>query len=164
MLLDTTAIITAADLIERETGNGCFLHGKRPRFPVRTQQQSGLPGFLRAWETPETDFRGGWGEAMELHPGYANREPTSPAPPGMSMERAQPESLNTIVSLVSQEREPQCQQGLTGDFCGKHHGFPLLPTFPAGHLDDYAIQERAAILEYDGGMTRAEAEAAVGLI
>ena len=162
-MLDLANIFAAADLIDGKPSDTCFPTGKPPCFPVQTQQQSGMPEIFEARETQETNFRGGWGEALELHADFAKDEPLSPAPPEMSLARAEPDEPSSTVSLVSRESEIQYQPGLGGNFCGKQPCFPLFPVFPAITDDLEAREERAAIMEHDGGMTRAEAEAAAGL-
>jgi len=165
-MLDMKAIFAAADAINGKHGKqktGHFQARETGLFPVQTQHPCGLQGLFEAWETRETDLRGGGAGTWILHPAITKNSPLSPAPPDSGLERAEPESLNNTVSLVSQEREPLFQQGLAGGFCGKQPCFPLFPVFPVSHLDDYAIQERAAIMEYDGGLSREVAEAAVGL-
>jgi hypothetical protein len=162
-MLDLDEIFAAAGLIDGKQETACFPHGKQPCFPVQTQQQSGLPGIFEAWETRETGFRGGSGETLDLHTDFAKDEPLSPVPPDTSLKRGKPEKPNITVSLVSRERETQYQPGLAGDFCGKQPCFPLFPVFPAIADDLEAREERAAIMEHDGDMTRAEAEAAAGL-
>jgi hypothetical protein len=163
MLLDTRAILAAVDLIEQETGNAVSLPGKPGCFPTQTQCQQGLAGDFEAVGNRETEKQGGVGCGSGAHTNSHTDNTQTPAPPESSFNRAAPQTPSLTVSLVSLVREPQYQQGLAGDFCGKQPCFQAYPVFPVSHLDDYAIQERAAILEYDAGMTRAEAEAAVGL-
>ncbi|MHB1245879.1 MAG: hypothetical protein ACYCZH_05515, partial [Sulfuriferula sp.] len=77
------------------------------------------------------------------------------------LNRAEAGKRVNAVSLVSQERESEYPCGIPGGFLGKHPCFQLFPVFPGDKLE--AMLERAAIMEYDGGLTRAVAEAASGI-
>ncbi|MHB1246704.1 MAG: hypothetical protein ACYCZH_09685, partial [Sulfuriferula sp.] len=77
------------------------------------------------------------------------------------LNRAEAGKRVNAVSLVSQERESEYPCGIPGGFLGKHPCFPLFPVFPGDRLE--AMLERAAIMEYDGGLTRAAAESASGI-
>ncbi len=87
----------------------------------------------------------------------------SPPPLNQELNSAASQTPSITVSLVSFMSANPSQQGLALDFQGKHDCFQVYPVLPATLPDDYAQQERAAILEYDGGRTREEAEAAAGL-
>jgi hypothetical protein len=54
--------------------------------------------------------------------------------------------------------------GLTDPAPGIVSDGPVRPAFRSGPADEYDRQERAAILEFDGGMTREAAERAAGLL
>ncbi len=163
MLLDNRVILDAADLIEQETRYSPSSHKKHGCFLQGIQQPCGLAGDFSTQETEETIFHRGVGCGSGAHTNLHTDNTPTPAPPESSFNRAAPQTPSSAVSCVSCESNTQCQQGLAGCFHKKQACFPLFPVLLVSHLDDYAIQERAAILEYDGGMTRAEAEAAVGL-
>lgn len=158
-MLDLDALLAAADDIGRETMDAPFPDGKHPMFPTQTQYPRGIPGDLGERETGETVFRGGWGVAQQK----PTDTPSFPAPLKSGLPRPEPAQCTNPVSLVSHERESQCQCGPAGNFCGKQACFHPFPSFPVNHLDREALEERAAIMEYDGGMTRTDAEAASGL-
>ena len=158
-MLDLDALLAAADDIGRENRDTPFPDGKHPMFPTQTQYPCGIPGDIGVLETGETVFRGGWGMAHEKH----HDTPSFPAPLSSCLSRPElAQSLNPV-SLVSRERESESQCGLAADFYGKQACFQPFPLYPVNHLDREAMEERAAIMEYDGGLTRSEAEAASGL-
>lgn len=163
-MLDLDAIFVAADLIDGKQGNTQDPYGKQPCFPVKTAQPCGLQGGFLAWETRETVFEGGAGLAPEHHLNFAHDDSRSPLPPNLCSCRAEHATSHNTVSHVSHVRDSQYPCGFSGDFCGKHSRFPLFPVFPVVPDQAEAQQERAAIMEFDGGMSRAEAEAAAGLV
>lgn len=158
-MLDLDALLAAADDIGQETPDTPFPDGKHPLFPTQTQYPCGIPGDFGVRETGETVFRGGWGMAQEKH----HDTPSFPAPLSSCLSRPELAQSLIPVSLVSLERESKSQCGLAADFYGKQACFQPFPLYPVNHLDREAMEERAAIMEYDGGLTRAEAEAASGL-
>lgn len=163
-MLDLDAILTAADTIAGKHGK----HGKpskplreTPLFPAETLYPCGIPADFTLRETRETGFGGGGGCACDLPLNFSTDDTPTPAPPDSGLNRAEPGKSTNAVSLVSQERESEYPCGFAGGFLGKHPCFPLFPVFPADKLE--AMVERAAIMEYDGGLTRAAAEAASGM-
>ena len=54
--------------------------------------------------------------------------------------------------------------GLTDPAPGIVFDRPVRPAFRPGPADDFDRQERAAIMEFDGGLTREAAERAAGLV
>lgn len=80
----------------------------------------------------------------------------------MGFNREKPAGGTIPVSFVSCERDTQYLCGVQADQAGKHPCFLLFPLFPEDTevLPEFEdLIERAAILEYDGGLSREEAEA-----
>ncbi|WP_018078534.1 hypothetical protein [Thiobacillus denitrificans] len=161
-MLDLDAILTAADTIAGKHGKPSKPLRETPMFPAETLYPCGIPGDFTHRETRETGFGGGGGCACDLHLNFSTDDTPTPAPPASGINRAEPGKRVNAVSFVSQERESEYPCGFAGDFLGKHPCFPLFPVFPADKLE--AMVERAAIMEYDGGLTRAAAEAAAGMV
>ena len=161
-MLDLDAILTAADTIAGKHGKPSKPLRETPMFPAETLYPCGIPGDFTHRETRETGFGGGGGCACDLHLNFSTDDTPTPAPPDSGLNRAEPGKRVNAVSFVSQERESEYPCGFAGDFLGKHPCFPLFPVFPADKLE--AMVERAAIMEYDGGLTRAAAEAAAGMV
>lgn len=160
-MLDLDAILTAADTIAGKHGKPSKPLRETPLFPAETLYPCGIPTDFPPRETRETGFGGGGGCACDLHLNFSTDDTLTPAPPDSGLNRAEPGKRANAVSFVSQERESEYPCGFAGDFFGKHPCFPLFPVFPADKLE--AMVERAAIMEYDGGLTRAAAESASGI-
>jgi len=160
-MLDLDAILTAADTIAGKHGKPSKPLRETPLFPAETLYPCGIPADFTHRETRETGFGGGVGCACDLHLNFSTDDTPTPAPPDSGLNRAEPGKWVNAVSFVSQERESKYPCGFAGDFLGKHPCFPLFPVFPADKLE--AMVERAAIMEYDGGLTRAAAESASGM-
>ena len=161
-MLDLDAILTAADTIAGKHGKPSKPLRETPLFPAETLYPCGIPPDFTHRETRETGFEGGGGCACDLPLNFSTDDTPTPAPPDSGLNRAEPGKRVNAVSFVSQERESEYPCGFAGDFLGKHPCFPLFPVFPADKLE--AMVERAAIMEYDGGLTRAAAEAAAGMV
>lgn len=160
-MLDLDAILTAADTIAGKHGKPSKPLRETPMFPAETLYPYGIPPDFTRRETRETGFGGGGGCACDLPLNFSTDDTSTPAPPDSGLNRAEPGKRVNAVSFVSQERESEYSCGFAGDFIGKHPCFPLFPVFPADILE--AMVERAAIMEYDGGLTRAAAESASGM-
>lgn len=98
-------------------------------------------------------MEGGGGCACDLPLKFFTDDTRTPAPPDSELKSAETRKRVNAVSFVSQERESEYPCGIQGGFLGKHPCFPLFPVFPGDRLE--AMVERAAIMEYDGGLTRA---------
>lgn len=160
-MLDLDAILTAADTIAGKHGKPSKPLRETPLFPAVTLYPCGIPADFTHRETRETGFGGGGGCACDLPLNFSTDDTPTPAPPDSGLNRAEPGKSVNAVSFVSQERESEYPCGFAGGFLGKHPCFPLFPVFPADKLE--AMVERAAIMEYDGGLTRAAAESASGM-
>lgn len=160
-MLDLDAILTAADTIAGKHGKHSKPQRETPLFPAETLYPCGIPTDFTPRETRETGFGGGGGCACDLHLNFSTDDTLTPAPPDSGLNRAEPGKGVNAVSFVSQDRESEYPCGFAGGFLGKHPCFPLFPLFPGDKLD--AMVERAAIMEYDGGLTRAAAESASGM-
>lgn len=160
-MLDLDAIMTAADAITGKHGKPSKPLRETPLFPAETLYPCGIPSDFTHRETRETGFGGGGGCAGDLPLNFSTDDTPTPAPPDSGLNRAEPGKRVNAVSFVSQERESEYPCGFAGGFLGKHPCFPLFPVFPGDKLE--AMVERAAIMEYDGGLTRAAADAASGM-
>lgn len=160
-MLDLDAILTAADTIVRKHVKHSKPLRETPLFPAETLYTCWIPSDFTPRETRETGFGGGGGCACDLPLNFSTDDTPTPAPPDSELKRAETRKGVNTVSFVSQERESKYLCGFEGVFFGKRPCFPLFPVFPGDKLE--AMVERAAIMEYDGGLTRAAAESAAGM-
>lgn len=161
-MLDLDAILDAADTIVGKHGKPSKPLRETPLFPAETLYPCGIQGDFTPRETRETGFGGGVACVCDLHLNFSTDDTPTPTPPDSGLNRAEPGKRVNAVSFVSQERESEYPCGIPGDFIGKHPCFPLFPVFPCDKLE--ARIERAAIMEFDGGMSRADADVAAGLV
>lgn len=161
-LLNIDEIFAAADLIGGKQGNSHDPQRKQVCFPSIHDKKQDLNSCFWGRETRETGFIGGVGANGREYAGYRTNNPISPPPPEVGLNREKATESTIPVSFVSRERDTQYLCGVQADQAGKHPCFPLFPLFPedAEVLPEFEdLIERAAIREYDGGLSRAEAEA-----
>lgn len=157
-MLDLDAILTAADAIAGKHGKPSQPLRETPMFPAETLYPCGIRADFPHRETRETGFAGGGGCACDLPLNFSTDDTPTPAPPDSGLNRAEAGKRTNAVSFVSQERENEYPCGIRGGFHGKRPCFPLFPAFPPDEME--ARAERAAIMEFDGGLNRADAELA----
>lgn len=160
-LLDIDEIFAAADLIGGKQGNSRTPHGKQVCFPCINDKKQSVNCYFGTLETRETGFVGGVGASSPDHVENRQYNPISPPPPEVGSSREKPEAGTLPVSFVSRERDTQCLCGVQASQDGKHSCFPVFPLFPDGTdvpMELEYLVERAAIREYDGGLSREEAE------
>lgn len=84
-----------------------------------------------------------------------------PRAPFGKRKESRPEKQGYPLSHLSLINESEYPRGLQPDFTGTSGLSRPCPTCPADKME--AMVERAAIMEYDGGLTRAAAESASGM-
>ena len=163
MSLDLNALLTAADDLNRDTavshGTRKTPNGTSPRVPSQIQYPCGLQADFLAWDKRDTVFDGGARDEMQI----THEIPQFPRAPFSQFETPQPEKGTNTLSHLSHKKESEYPCGFAADFDGTRGLVPSCPTCPITADDLEAREERAAIMEYDGGIPRAEAEAAAGL-
>ena len=163
MSLDLNALLTAAAYLNRDTavshGTSKSPNGTSPLVPSQTQYPCGLRADFLPWDKRDTIFDGGARDEMQI----AHETPRFPRAPLSQLETPQPEKGTNTLSHLSHKKESEYPCGFPGDFDGTSPRVPSCPACPITADDLEAREERAAIMEHDGGMTRAEAEAAAGL-
>jgi hypothetical protein len=163
MSLDLNALLTAADDLNRDTpvshGTRKTPNGTSPLVPSQTQYPCGLQADFLPWDKRDTVFDGGARDEMQI----THETPQFPRAPFSQFETPQPGNGANTLSHLSHKKESEYPCGFPADFAGTNHRVPSCPACPITADDLEAREERAAIMEYDGGMTRVEAESAAGL-
>lgn len=133
----------------------------KPLVPAPTQHPCGLAGsFEGSGQTGQGFLSGG----VDAHSNLHEIHPAPRAPFGKE-NKSRPEKQKHPLSHLSLIHESEYPCGVPPDFCGTSalsQPCPACPVLPPGELE--ARIERAAIMEYDGGLSRASAEAAAGMV
>lgn len=155
-MLDLDAILTpllsygTAQTPERDKGS----------VPCKTQHPRGFDGDFASMGQRDRGFDGREGAKHDF-----NAITTlTPAAPDECIESRQPEKAGQTLSHLSFKSESEYLCGFPADFNGTAPLVPSCPACPVAPDDLEARIERAAIMEYDGGLSRADAETAAGLV
>lgn len=131
----------------------------RGAVPCETQHPRGFDGDFVAMGQRDRHFDGGEGEKHNCD----GINTLTPAAPDECIESRQPEKAGHTLSHLSFKSESEYLCGFPADFNGTAPPVPGCPVCPVTPDDLEARIERAAIMEYDGGLSRADAETAAGL-
>jgi hypothetical protein len=164
MALDLNALLTAADGI----GAVSYKTSKtrqnsqqdKPRVLSQTQYPCGLARCFEGTRQARHAFCMGGRVYMQM----TWKKSPIPRAPFSQLETPPPEKGGNTLSCLSCQEESEYPCGFAADFGKTSPVSCACLVCLVDQADDLeAREERAAIMEHDGGMTRAEAEAAAGL-
>ena len=164
MALDLNALLTAADGI----GAVSYKTSKtrqnsqqdKPRVLSQTKYPCGLAGCFEGTRQARQAFCMGGRVYMQM----TWNESHIPRSPLIQFETPQPEKGGNTLSCLSCKEESEYPCGFAAYFGKTSTVSCACLACLVDQADDLeAREERAAIMEYDGGMTRTEAESAAGL-
>jgi hypothetical protein len=154
-MLDLDAILTPI------LSHGTAQTNKRDRGPVPCyiKHSCGFSGGFVATGQRDRHFDGG---AVANHD-FDVINTLTPAAPDECIESRKVEKLGHTLSHLSLTRESEYLCGFQAVFCGTAPLVPSCPACPITTSDLESRIERAAIMEYDGGLSRSDAESDAGL-
>lgn len=164
MALDLNALLTAADTIGavsyKTSKTAENSQQDKPRVLSQTQYPCGLAGCFEGTRQARHAFCMGGRVYMQM----TWQKVHIPRAPLSQLETQQPGKPTNTLSCLSCKEESEYPCGFAADFGKTSPVSCACLVCLVDQADDLeAREERAAIMEHDGGMTRAEAEAAAGL-